>query len=332
MNMTLDDLASSSGEWLRGSGPESDIVISSRIRLARNLADFPFISRATEADRAEIEKILHNQVAALKGNWTDLNETIGKTLMGPATRIVDVLRAWVTGAERLIKTSNILQVTLAALAVVAAAFALVWIVANLPIILLGAAIAGLILIIEDLYTGLEGGNSVIKDWFIATQGEEAWNRILRTWEKGKRALDAIMSGEFGKAWDIVTSPLDEADRADLAAREQRRQGKGPMTAGERNLRENPWTAQWWPDLQAWAGKTFTWDRAASEARSAAPVASSLGLPLPRMPAAPSGPPSINITVQGNADQDTTREMERIARRVLEDDKRDLLYTVGTRAR
>jgi protein arginine kinase len=64
--MNLDDLARSSGEWLRGSGPESDIVISSRIRLARNLADFPFISRATEADRAEIEKILHGRVEALR--------------------------------------------------------------------------------------------------------------------------------------------------------------------------------------------------------------------------------------------------------------------------
>ena len=53
--MHLDDLASSSGEWLRGSGPESDIVISSRIRLARNLADFPFISRTTDTDRVEIE-------------------------------------------------------------------------------------------------------------------------------------------------------------------------------------------------------------------------------------------------------------------------------------
>lgn len=60
--MTIDDLATSSGEWLRGSGPESDIVISSRIRLARNLADFPFISRATDADRAEIEKIIHTRV------------------------------------------------------------------------------------------------------------------------------------------------------------------------------------------------------------------------------------------------------------------------------
>ena len=35
--MNFDDLLTQSGEWLRGSGPESDIVISSRVRLARNL-------------------------------------------------------------------------------------------------------------------------------------------------------------------------------------------------------------------------------------------------------------------------------------------------------
>ncbi len=56
--MELNDLTHKRGEWLRGSGPESDIVISSRIRLARNLADFPFISRATEPDRVQIEKTL----------------------------------------------------------------------------------------------------------------------------------------------------------------------------------------------------------------------------------------------------------------------------------
>ena len=50
--MELDDLTRYSGEWLRGVGPESDIVISSRIRLARNLADYPFISRASSQDRA----------------------------------------------------------------------------------------------------------------------------------------------------------------------------------------------------------------------------------------------------------------------------------------
>ena len=56
--MELDDLTHNSGEWLRGAGPESDIVISSRIRLARNLADYPFISRASDQDRRQIEESL----------------------------------------------------------------------------------------------------------------------------------------------------------------------------------------------------------------------------------------------------------------------------------
>src|SRR5262245_2853694 len=64
-NINLQDLAQTSGEWLRGEGPESDIVISSRIRLARNLADFPFIARATEVDRAEIGKILRGRIEKL---------------------------------------------------------------------------------------------------------------------------------------------------------------------------------------------------------------------------------------------------------------------------
>jgi protein arginine kinase len=34
-------------EWMKGSGPESDIVISSRIRLARNLQSLPFPTLAT---------------------------------------------------------------------------------------------------------------------------------------------------------------------------------------------------------------------------------------------------------------------------------------------
>ena len=39
--MRLDTLTNSIGEWLRGTGPDSDIVMSSRVRLARNLAQFP---------------------------------------------------------------------------------------------------------------------------------------------------------------------------------------------------------------------------------------------------------------------------------------------------
>ena len=62
--MDLNELTQTSGEWLRGLGPEADIVISSRIRLARNLADFPFISRATPQDRVQIERSLRDAILA----------------------------------------------------------------------------------------------------------------------------------------------------------------------------------------------------------------------------------------------------------------------------
>ncbi|NOX59776.1 MAG: protein arginine kinase [Planctomycetes bacterium] len=56
--MSVDDLAGHVGEWLRGTGPLSDIVISSRIRLARNVVGFPFLSRASEDDKKEIYRSL----------------------------------------------------------------------------------------------------------------------------------------------------------------------------------------------------------------------------------------------------------------------------------
>jgi protein arginine kinase len=66
--MTLNDLVNSSGEWLRGAGPESDIVVSSRIRLARNLADFPFSNRASAMQRGEIEALLRERILRLDSN------------------------------------------------------------------------------------------------------------------------------------------------------------------------------------------------------------------------------------------------------------------------
>jgi protein arginine kinase len=63
--MNLDNLTHTSGEWLRGTGPESDIVISSRIRLARNLAAFPFTNRANAHQKADMEVLLRERIAKL---------------------------------------------------------------------------------------------------------------------------------------------------------------------------------------------------------------------------------------------------------------------------
>src|SRR6201997_3514508 len=64
--MNLDSLTHTSGEWLRGIGPESDIVISSRIRLARNLAAFPFTNRSNLHQKAEIENLLRERIPKLE--------------------------------------------------------------------------------------------------------------------------------------------------------------------------------------------------------------------------------------------------------------------------
>ena len=53
--MKLSDLTQQAGEWLRGSGPMSEIVISSRIRLARNVAGFPFLTRCSRHQRQALE-------------------------------------------------------------------------------------------------------------------------------------------------------------------------------------------------------------------------------------------------------------------------------------
>src|SRR2546422_11264980 len=60
--MDFNELQSRAGEWLGGSGPESDIVISSRIRLARNVADYPFLSRANPKERGQLERMLREQI------------------------------------------------------------------------------------------------------------------------------------------------------------------------------------------------------------------------------------------------------------------------------
>ena len=63
--MNLESLATTSGEWLRGTGPDSDIVISTRIRLARNLGEYPFPPRADDDVRAAVEESLRREIQSL---------------------------------------------------------------------------------------------------------------------------------------------------------------------------------------------------------------------------------------------------------------------------
>ena len=63
MAKEVDDLLKQPSEWLRGVGPVSDIVMSSRLRLARNLEKLPFATRATKASQAEVIRLVKEALA-----------------------------------------------------------------------------------------------------------------------------------------------------------------------------------------------------------------------------------------------------------------------------
>ena len=87
--MKLSDLTSHAGEWLRGNGPMSEIVISSRIRLARNVSGFPFLSRCSHTQRQAVE--------------AQVRETILGAGIAPQTLYVDLEHAPETDRQLLVE-------------------------------------------------------------------------------------------------------------------------------------------------------------------------------------------------------------------------------------
>lgn len=74
-------------EWLRGMGAESDVVVSSRVRLARNLAGLPFLGKATREQRQQILEMCRDRLLtcgiAEKVLWIDVHTAphLDRTLM-----------------------------------------------------------------------------------------------------------------------------------------------------------------------------------------------------------------------------------------------------------
>lgn len=64
--LCLEELARTSGGWLCADGPESDIVISTRIRLARNVAGYPFMSKADPEVRRQLVTTVRTAIDALE--------------------------------------------------------------------------------------------------------------------------------------------------------------------------------------------------------------------------------------------------------------------------
>ena len=63
--MKFSRIIASSGEWLSGDGPKRQIVVTSRVRLARNLRNKPFPGWAKKAERLEVMTLVKHAVEQL---------------------------------------------------------------------------------------------------------------------------------------------------------------------------------------------------------------------------------------------------------------------------
>ncbi len=67
------------GPWIDADGPQGDVVMSCRVRLARNIAGFPFVNSASEAQQREVvnmaRHVLLDSSLADGMLWVDLKES-----------------------------------------------------------------------------------------------------------------------------------------------------------------------------------------------------------------------------------------------------------------
>ncbi len=82
-------VGSSSSPWMDGSGSLADVVISSRVRLARNLRDVPFPHLLEETQAKDVEDRVFRAISDLnaKGTWGELLG-IDLALESPLDRLV----------------------------------------------------------------------------------------------------------------------------------------------------------------------------------------------------------------------------------------------------
>lgn len=74
--MKFSNFTSTTGEWLRGEGPHHQIVISSRVRLARNLRHRAFPGWAKKAERTAILELIKPRVEELPEMQDSFSEVL----------------------------------------------------------------------------------------------------------------------------------------------------------------------------------------------------------------------------------------------------------------
>lgn len=160
----------------------------------------------------------------MRRTWDHLvNNTLGRALMNAFTKGALAVTKFVKVIEDLVKISEIGKAVLISFGLVAGAVALALIVAwapvLVPILAVLAAFAALALIIDDFLVFMQGGDSVIGDFFDAILGEggaeQAQKFIQELWDTFKGFLEDVKGQAFKEFIENFKKGFQEARDAVL---------------------------------------------------------------------------------------------------------------------
>jgi hypothetical protein len=141
---------------------------------------------------------------------------IAQFLLPVLQRGVDWLTKTGASLFQMAKNSNLLQVALGALGGVLAFFAVRAALAFAPVILGAAAVAALVIAIDDFVTMLQGGESLLGDFIDRLFGKDAHvevvNKIKDLWT-GIKDVMGELGRELKVVWDLYKKILDLGSRA-----------------------------------------------------------------------------------------------------------------------
>lgn len=221
--------------------------------------EFRALGGGYSEDAIEAAKQYERQSAKLNLVLTVLKSKTLTQLLPILTKIAKGTMAIVQSLTELIKQSNIVEAALIVLGSAGAAFAIQMAIANAPLLLLTAALAGLILIVDDFITMMEGGQSAIGDLIDKVYGKDAHVDTVRDIRDAWRGVKDALSGlrdVIGPIWGFFKWVTENAGAlGDAMARLDMRIGE--QTGKYPHLQQGPRTG---------GGLTFEQGAAAREAQ------------------------------------------------------------------
>ena len=192
-------------------GNIKDLSIAEKTQLRYN-----FIMENTTLAQGDAVRTAHlwaNATKATKGALKDLGVTLGAILLPAMTSMLRIVRDSIRWFADLAKETNILQVSfvmLGTFAVAAAAKVIAaWSPVLLPFLKTALIIAALILVFEDLWTWLQGGDSVIGDLIDSLYGPGSAAEAAKAVREAFSELLTFYRDDFIPYLSIMRKELDD---------------------------------------------------------------------------------------------------------------------------